>query len=96
MDLYTGVPVDTITLEMRQKETKNQKELLFSNLKNLKISSRQVTGFEKDKTLNIQEFRPGRSAMQRHCSLRLFKKNQTYSAVLYSIVYVWSAVLRPL
>ena len=37
-----------------------------------KISSRQVTRFEKDKILNIQEFRPGRSAMQRHYGLRLF------------------------
>ena len=31
-------------------------------------------GLEKKKR-NIQEFRPGRSAMQWHCGLRLFFKN---------------------
>ena len=53
-----------------------------------KISSRQVTRFEKDKILNIQEFRPGRGAMQLHCGLRLFFKfiYSTYIIVPYYMV----------
>ena len=31
----------------------------------------------KKQILNIQEFRPGRSAMQGHCGLRLFLKKHT-------------------
>ena len=47
------------------------------------------------KERNIQEFRPGRSAMQWHCGLRLFFKNiySTYITVPYC---TWSVVLRPL
>ena len=36
--------------------------------------SRQNRVRKKKQILNIQEFRPGRSAMQGHCGLRLFLK----------------------
>ena len=38
----------------------------------------------KKQILNIQEFRPGRSAMQWHCGLRLFSKNYI---VWYTVQY---------
>ena len=38
----------------------------------------------KKQILNIQEFRPGRSAMQGHCGLRLFLKNHI---VWYTVQY---------
>ena len=47
---------------------------------------RPQAGFEKDNILNLQEFRPGRSAIQRHYGLRLFFKNPV----------TWYIVLRPL
>ena len=42
---------------------------------------RPQAGFERDKLLNMQEIRPGRSALQWHCVLRLFYKRLTYSTV---------------
>ena len=39
-------------------------------------------GLEKKKR-NIQEFRPGRSAMQWHCGLRLFFKNKYLQYIHY-------------
>ena len=42
---------------------------------------RSQAGFERAKLLNMQEFRPGRSAMQWHCVLHLFYKRLTYSTV---------------
>ena len=69
----------------RQKILKN---LMFGSQES--CQDRPQAGFEKDNILNMQEFRPGRSAMQRHCDLRLFFKNHNYSTVR------WSVVLRPL
>ena len=43
---------------------------------------------EKKKKINIQEFRPGCSAMQWHCGLRLFFKKYTYSMILMQLYMV--------
>ena len=50
----------------------------------------------KNKKINIQEFRPGCSAMQWHCALRLFFKKCTYGMVLTQLYNTWSVALRPL
>ena len=42
----------------------------------------------KKKTINIQKNRPGRSAMQWHCGLRLFFKKYTYSMILMQLYMV--------
>ena len=63
--------VDAKVLEETEENKKNKKCYFWIS----RISSRQATGFEKDKTLNIQEFWPGCSAMQPHYGLRLFFKS---------------------
>ena len=56
-----------------------------SILKNLESKRSQDLKRERG---NIQEFRPDRSAMQRHCGLRLFfKKYSTYTTVPYCTVH---------
>ena len=44
-------------------------------------------GLKKKKIINIQEFRPGRSAMQWHCGLRLFFNNIYLQYGTYATVH---------
>ena len=85
--LYQGTSsmmyAETSRHQSAREETEEQKKLKNCYVLFSRISSRQAAGFEKDKTLNMQECRPDRSAMQRHCSLRLFckKTDLQYSTV---------------
>ena len=69
-----------------KKNKKSLKIVMFGSQES--HQDRPQAGFKKDNTLNMQEFRPGCSAMQRHCGLRLFFKNRS--------TVTWSVVLRPL
>ena len=83
--------VDTRVQVRRQKKTKKSLKMVVFDC--------QVSLGKRSQALerNIQKLRPGRSAMQWHCGLRLFFKEylqyDTYATVLYS---TWSVVLRPL
>ena len=61
--------VNTRVLLRRDERKQKIIKKLFLNLKNLIKTGHRV---RKDRVLNIQECRPGHSAMQRHCGLLFF------------------------
>ena len=73
------------------KENKNRSKLL--HMFNSQEAILRSQGLKKER--DIQKVRPGRSAMQWYCGLRLFLKNiyNTYITVPYC---TWYVVLRPL
>ena len=71
------------------RKQKNCSKLLCSILKTI------GHGVWKRERRNIQKFKPGRSAMQRHCGLRLFCRN-IYSVYITVPYCAWSVVLRRL
>ena len=76
--------VDTRVLVRRQKKTKRSfKTVMFDS----QVSPVKMSQALEKKKRNIQEFEPGRSAMQWHCGLRLFFKN------IYSTVNIYYCTL---
>ena len=73
----------SLLMEYQTSQHQSAREKTNCYVRLSRISSRQAKGFEKEKK-NIQEFTPGRNAMQWPCGLLLFfKLKNTYSMIMY-------------